>query len=646
MKYSRINSAGDYRFSTANKFSERVDFREAFDDIHSLPLSSFLGFYVKGPESIAPDVAGVLTSYSIDLWKRIEKGNVRPGRKAEKIFKRPFQHVEIHGSKGSGKTTFLHYFFYSYLPEKLRILGHDQVVVPIVFDMRKNLALGALGDLNSTLLKIYKFIDESIDKNSSIFSDGSNERDYFAKNYPNTLTFFSRELSEAGVSIEPIRNFGSPPYRSHLREIADIRRNNLDTFVQRKIAFLRENSPDEEYIFCLDNIDHHIPESPSKAVALIKSLSEHLDLPTLITLRENSHVNLHDNGVGGAQMLGRRFVLEKCEMGNVGAKRLNYFLSDAYVADPPLSEDEVGFLTDLKSQVEAFHGRLHGEYNVKREKAYNFSVIWEWLDFLSNGDLRIMLGMLGNALMSHHIFDDNFEKRVILPNKYTNYSDGIHVKRIKTALINGLSPYYDEERGGACSLVNLFSAKDGSDERNRMLRLKLLQFYQSQGQFEWGEVYPKFKSWFDVEIVELIEASTKIFLLRGLLATPYCSESVLTESTLDDFSLPHSTIVKFTKNGEFHLKVLVNDDVYLDEMKYSSCLPKDVYDDVFEEEPQSEGAIRKRATEKFVKYLIRCEENDEFGIARKLNVCSLMPSALANYMEKKKYELYFSTEKK
>lgn len=637
-----------FNYSRSNPLAQKVNIDEYLHEIHKLSRPEFEELYISRPITLAPRLEEELTAYitgltisdlQSDNFERLENDEIAQKYYdgSTSVLKRTGKTMSIVAPKGSGKTTFLHH----YLEVDVAKLSSTQkkwnFVTPI-FDFKERVTVGAIHDELAVKNEIANFLDRFL--LDYLYPGSLKGKELFYKNvYLVDLMVFSDVLLKYGLSAD-ICEFGSSEYRDQVQCIEKYKCENPFDYISRKYDHYLNAFPEMWIIVGIDNIDHHIPENPDKIIAIFKQLNDIMNIDIIYALRDTSFLHLNSIVKHDAWGAGFVEVLEPINLSPIAAPRIKITLDRA---SGNLSTDERGLLKEIASQT-----LLPGLGSHKGPK-YNFDLVWEWIGSLTNYNYRYSLELLGRAMKSYHLFDEEFEREKYRPaRRFDSIKGGIHVKKMKTALINGLELFYSTENSGS-PVVNLFDCSEANRDGMYIIKIKILQYLTRQSNFKLIDVYNNLsrilgKGYSRAVKSILFEMANKglIILINDARVPLVLGEDRASITKFEDISLMSGYIGAC---GKFHLSELLCDDIYLDEMKYATDLEVESYDRVFLTVPETTTRQRKVSTRKFMQFIERIEKRYS-GWSKNLQVKpDLITHSIIEYEKTKAYEEYFYSKK-
>lgn len=643
MRYSDHRTSS-LNYSRSNLLAQRINVHEYFEDIHKQSPPEFKQFYVKRTPNVAPSIEDELLSYlsSMTISNLADTSHATvpapdPTELRTRISgesrSRRTQTVTIVAPKGSGKTTFLHYFFLEDL-RRLKELYPKVTFVTPIFDFREQVTAGMIRLETSVKAQIREHVDKQLIE--TLWPGATTDKlKYYEHVYKLDLELFPDILLAFGQSNDA-HKFGSPEYLRQVECLNSYKTQNPFDYLSKRVGYYRKQFPDIWIIITVDNVDHHLPENPNGIIAIFQQLKEKIDTDLIFALRDTSFLQLntisrHD-AWGGLRVL----TLEPVDMSLIGSPRVKITLDRGRKL---LSSEEQDFLAEIASQA------LVNEPSYNKPVKFNFEKIWNWTQHLTNYNYRYALDLLSRSLRSFHLFDDNFERERHTPARRFDHSvGGIHIKKMKTALINGLELFYSAEKSGT-PVINLFDAGDLNLKGNHILRLKILQYLAKQDSFLIQEGTDRLTGVCGNVYASAIRKSVFEMIRKGIII-------IINESGISmDFGDDYGGIDKFEDVsemtgrigacGRFHLDILLDDDIYLDEMKYGTDFDQALYHAVFERIPERTSTARKNSTRRFIKEIRNIEERFS-SWSRSLGVTpDRLGHSLSEYESQKAREEFF-----
>lgn len=516
---------------------------------------------------------------------------------------------------GRGKTTYIHYQLRVALPARIK----QWRLVPVIFDVRGCSSPSTFEPLFA------EFLDSQIDNAFPFFSLADDKT-------ANTTTHeahcqaFAEELRKAGqpgtyvsLTTDPAR------HAAQKQVIADLRRKDPIEFNAKRLAYARRRDPKAFAVLVVDNIDQHLlfPHG-EEIIRDSHAFARRLNCPLILTLRDTSF-RKNNPAFASASYSPRYLPLSE----SVAQPMLSHRVKQVQSLVP----NDVS-LTRFINAV-ASHLRLSDPDHRDRIAR----LVDEWLVPIANKNRRELLDLMKSVISSLHLASRTFERNRSSRNDYLNTDFEVAIARLKMAILLGRNPYYADD-SYRMSVLNLFRDHRSDTPCRTFVRLKLLQhlaLHRKEGVL--GSVaLDRCTAALGDSAHDVTTIALKMLVEKGL-AVAY-SDSDEFEASLLRFPIEVSRLLKgrlhITHNGVFHLDVLLKDDIYLDEMKYATPLPSDIYDEVFQDYkgqwPKSRPQ-RQQSTLRFLEYAVSCEGQD---IARRLGRSLSVPQIL-----KVSYEEYF-----
>ncbi len=639
MRYSEGKDAEEIQdFSLTNDLAQRVDkLRTIYGDIHKLPIEEFEKLYVPRTANHLMN-AGILsdiTQVSICTWTDF-LDKTESGDPIDNEFLDPHslegKVIQLVSPVSTGKTTYINYLIKAILP---KILPAEVTFVPIIFDMR------GLNINNQNIDKVlFNFINTSIEDSFDIFCK---EREDFQKFKQTThkveLEIFADIFALHGIEPEVSEDKGI-----HLEQrklIMQKFEEDPTAFLDRKIKYVSKFY-NAFFLLIVDNIDQHAHLSPSHVIFTLNQLAEFKNISSIITLRDTTHRANIASEVAVSYQRAKTFFLSKLELADMGSKRLRA-TKRMVVKDLSPKNVIVKFIDHVLSYDQNYKKKVGARS--PHPSSFDYSYIWNWINRISNGDLRDVLYVLAQTLESNHLTSPEFTRMRANGVMLYGEQNDLNIKRFKTALINGSLPFYYEKYSDTF-VLNLFDHDKISNKYHYLFRLKVLQLLVKLKHFKIIDIYSIFETSFANEnhIENDIKKVLTAFLFKNLIAI----EDVIKDGAFqtlkskDDIDIDHYKEAHcfVTPNGHFHLQFLVKDDIYLDEMKYSTNLSNDNYQKIFSQHSQNHAPGRKESTSIFIDLLMD-EEKKHMALSQNLGVPLIIHEIREAHEERKAIEDYY-----
>jgi predicted HTH domain antitoxin len=520
---------------------------------------------------------------------------------------------------GRGKTTFLHYQLRIELSRKIR----DFEFIPVILDIRE------CSDLDDFKHIFLEKIDDVITNSYSCFNISTDEA-MMTETHKVYCTIFAQELRKRGIESRYVnKEQDRDLHKRQSDAFAELRIKSLLVFNTNRLQYIRSQpeGQDKMLILAVDNSDQHLALFGAEIIVFTHAVARRLELPLILTLRDTSF-RRNNPAFAISGYTPRYLNLSRLDLDEMLNKRLEKASSLAF-------EDE-----ELK--------------NLVAQLAYNFSrgekgivkgiskLITEWIGSLGNHNNREILKLVEIIFSSFHLTSSRFKRQRMEENDYLSHSFATLEAKVKMAILLGAYGYYNDSANDVY-ILNLFDCGNHSLSCNNILRLKILQYLKLRGDTPTtGEQLVN-------KVVEAIgpEAGSsameciKKFVERGLI-------NIIFES--DDFKgslvrLPfvfeehkqRPLYINFC--GLFHLDELLDDPIYLDEMKLATFLPENVFNKIFKKYSKTFQPFRKErqnSTLGFLYYLIQLEEkdNDSVRLSNSFNVPYIMKKQVYNTYDK------------
>lgn len=622
----------DYSFS--NHIAQRIKLDQIFGELHNLPFDKFTELYV---ERKIQDVNNIelladITKINISAWRgftgRIGKRIDLVEELNRNIEAEEYTVLQLMSPIGSGKTTYLHHFLKVDLVE---LLNGIVEIVPIIFDFRTH------NVTNENMSKIlYEFIDNEINKNFNCFGDPKNEKDFHATTHKIDLEILARDLIKEGVGTNH-HKLNTNQYAKQRQIIRSEMKANPLSYLNIKVRYVKDKYPKAKLIVAIDNIDQFASLNTGLAITLLNQMAENFKIDCIITLRDTTFRLFQAFDPSGAWHRPKPIILTPTTVEDIGLKRIDHLCEQ--IKDV-LGEKSIYFKF-LRHLIYQF------QHVPKKRKSYYFNVLWEWMDSLGNHNIREILDLLKFVMRSYHLTEKEFEKTKT--NQFLKYNGkrNINIKRVKTALINGFKSNYLEQHSGT-PVLNLFDEGDNEFEYHYIFRLKILQYLGNQKVYTIKEMRKRLTNILGEQLLNHIKNTLSLFINKGLIAVEFLTEyeykTIYGGGFLIDDSRISNSQAFLAPNGKFHLDVLIFDDIYLDEMKYSTDFCARDYDIIFRNQSQNEPDHRIYSTRRFIEVLTKAEQISE-SFFSKLKLQAVFDEIARKYENDKWKEGYFRDPK-
>jgi hypothetical protein len=520
---------------------------------------------------------------------------------------------------GRGKTTYIHHKLRVDLPNRLSKLGLR--LIPVIFDVR------TCASPSDFVPLFAKRLDEEIDKAFPFFSVATDANaDTVA--HKALCEAFAEQLRKAGYDAEYQPKDKDPEmHRNQREEIARLRREDLIEFSKIRLNYARAKDPHAFVVLVVDNMDQHLMfQHGEEIIRDSHALGFRLQCPLILTLRDASF-----------------------------RKNNPAFLSSSYsprylalstgLAQPMLSR-RLRRAPHLVSREDPLVGRFIGAIACQlgvsgKERVNRISkLVEDWIDPISNRDRRAMLDVMRSVISSLHLTSQTFERNRPSKNDYVNTDFEIAVAKVKMAILLGRYPYYSDE-SYRTPVLNLFCENRAHRICSSLIRLKILQYLfglREEGVIV-SDVIEKCTSILGASAGTMIQMTITRLLEKGLAVA--LSESDDFQTALMRIPIELDKLMDrrlyVTFNGMFHHNVLLKDDIYLDETKYATPLPIEIYEEVFRHygtEWAKNRDLRQESTLAFIKYLISCETDETTTkLSDALNIPRLMRGSYEAYQD-------------
>lgn len=513
------------------------------------------------------------------IWNPAESDTVKP--------------ILILSSVGRGKTTFLHHTAKIQFPEILQI---DSIKFMII-DAR----VGFASDVTLFHRTLNEKIGEQLEMEKGYYFlnvEKVGRKKYFKQ----LAAVFRKELLENNLP-EAL----TPEYYERQIKVILQHKGDIENFNARRIHYLKTKKG-HRVIIVVDNLDQLLKYYQERAFLDSLAVASKLKCPIIITLRDSSFGQQASNNALSAYH-PEYLNLSLPSIPDLVKRRLEGLRA---VWEAERSEPEEKFTLNYEGEQHEIskHGTLDGGIKVLdflTGKEHGDALV-NILIQLSNFNLRELLRLLKMIFSSYHSFAPAEARFAHIA------SDEIEIRlpKIYLALILGNNPYYKDDASDT-RILNLFHDMTNG-HANCFLRLRILQ-YLSEKQFgvKVGQLVTFFNDTFRAD-PEMIGEAVNTLVKKTLITAP----SLMNE-LLEQFDyVKHSKDKLFiTFCGQFHIKELIYNDRYLDEIKFSSMLPEEEFQKVFFRNFHVRVENRTESTIFFLNYLRELEKTEGQGAIMK-----------------------------
>jgi hypothetical protein len=487
------------------------------------------------------------------------------------------------GYVGTGKTTFLDYYFYTHLPR-----SRTDIVAAIV-------------DFKTAPDTDARFVMHMIEKVDGCLADlqpatSGMTRGILLRLYENEVENIRASISDIELQeIEIDRLFAHILRSKHESDVA-----TYASYVGKKIQLLRKDG--KSLWVVLDNIDQHFHCLHHTAFVNAVSQANAWQCPLIIAMR---YVTLRTPAARQTydSFRPRRLKLSFPDVSEMIGKRIEYFklLADDISAHPLTSTGNTLCVSDLSNEMLTCANLLRkGDFLAR------------FLLPLSNYNLRRLLEILLSAFQSYYFFFDRFNGDRYIPTGRTIW------KRFLFAHLLKNNEYYDPycRNDQEQFVINLFENENPAVVYNQTIRIRILQALMHFGrQITLGSYIEFLRTTYNFNHDEILRA-LRVFLARELVAVKNVREATLDDTIMHDGpqlgDLDRQDIeIALTYSGRLHYDLLFTLE-YVEIMKFSTYVDSTLYVNI--QDPKNEASLEKRtkSTRLFVKYLVE-QENLELS---------------------------------
>lgn len=531
------------------------------------------------------------------------------------------QLIYLIGPVGRGKTTFLHYQLRVALPKE-----HPELNLhPLIFDVRQ---CSSPLEFHQLFLRA---IDSEIHNAFPIYNlrgKGSEERlhQVYCKVFRDELVknMVSSEFKERGAD--------AATYEQQARVFQRLREDDFLGFCAERIRYAEGlGAASARVLLAVDNADQHLMQEGGEQVILSShAVAKKLQMPLILTLRHTSF--RRNNAAFSTAAINPRFLfLSPASSNQMMARRLDRMRALVETDQP------------LRNFVGALAAHLTLEPTAGREKVEQ--LVRRWAEPLANGSRREVLVATLMLISSIHIASNRWDELRPRQDDYLAGDFEMLSAKVKLAFISGRNAHHQEDDSTTSYVINLFLPSGPRLAIQHMLRIKLLQHLS---QCDDSGTTPAELIRLCIEALgntgkSVVEEQITNLVQRGLAELVDESDTLSVPKLRSPIDLRQNqdNRLHLTQCGEFHLTTLLRDDIYLDEMKMVTPLPKSVAVRVFRNYFEAESPrhprnriLRHDSTLEFLEYLIDCERKDVCqGLSAELGVEDVMPAVRERYLE-------------
>lgn len=483
------------------------------------------------------------------------------------------------GYVGTGKTTFLDYYFSNHVPKTMDDIRGILVNFKTAPDKHDDLLIHMLDEVDRAL--------SDIEPTLAGFGKGVLDQLYSTELAAMRENLQLPTMQQAQIDLllaRVIRAKGEKDIATY----AD--------YVGRKIRILKDRSIHIWII--LDNIDQHFHclhhESFVNAIAIVYKWG----CPLIMSMR---YVTLHTPA--GRQTYDsfrpRRLKLSFPNLTDLIRRRIDFF---KLLADPTLQHrlkwtGGTLAVADLAEEIKACTTLLSGNDFLKRI-----------LLPLSNYNLRRLLDILLVCFQSYYFFFDRFNKDRYLPTDVTLEKRFLFSHLLKNNDYYDPSSRNDQEQ----FILNLFENENPATAYNQLIRIRLLQVLMGFGRhISLPRYVNHVNAVFAYQQEDILQA-LRVFLEKELIALknivePTFDDSILHHGLQDRHIYRPEIEIALTYSGRLHFDLLFSLE-YVEAMKFSTYVDNRVYHDIQDPESQTSLERRAKSTRRFLEYLANEEK--------------------------------------
>lgn len=517
---------------------------------------------------------------------------------------------------GSGKSTFLYHLLRRELTNA-DVQGIDPIIIQVT----------GLEDPARFMPRLYDAIDAWLERNFPEHFLASCDPDIDTKVHPAKRTAFAQSMRREQIRVDS-------------DEVADLnlqkqwlaakKQSDPLMFFKQLISWANSQRAEPKLvILAIDNLDQHLATFGDQLLVRSHAAAEALGALLILPLRDTSY-RANNGAFVQAAFRAHHLNLVPAETHSMLRRRL-YMLSTKKFADQAIGD----FVTLLTRR---FGVTDEDERDAVRTRVA--SLVTRWVEPLSNRNRRQLLKMLSTILSSPHIVSETFRRSYAPSDDYQIPRENIFKVKVKMAMMLGRYNYYTDDARESVFVLNLFDCGEANAPWKNLVRLKLLQRLEArrkQGEHV-GALIKLCTDALGEGARSVIRDSLGRFVEVGLAAIMTPGDTY--ENTLVSHPVSANMheymdrMVFLTHNGLFHLRELIFDDIYLDEMRLRSAMPDAVAQEVckpFRLGHPSTQDERLNATKLFLQYLQRAESDNT---ARSLETALAVPPIMTDVYRK------------
>ena len=464
----------------------------------------------------------------------------------------------IIGNVGTGKSTYIHYFF----KVGLKKLHLDSKIEGIIVDLGKIERYADSKDLKL-------FIDNRIDKHIV-----ENYQEFYEPDYDLILRVFEDELRPLQKTYAALaRRVGREKAKEvKIKDVIELQKN-IRSYNIARIRHIK-NKYKKKIFIVLDNIDHHHKDLQENTFLLSQSLITDFQCPFILTVREYTFTAAYRHT--GISAFQPRFLhLSSPLIKEVIKKRTDYALKEKHIDNIFVGKDKVIVSLPNEEPFELSLSELKERLSVILNSFLSKKII-DTLERLSNTDMRTLMKIVRVALSSGYLYP---------PQRQLRYNSVRHYDFLK-AIMLGNNPYY-RPKDPSTMIINLFENEEKNYEGNNLIRYRTLQCIDYFGDdTHIDDVYE-----FMVSIgykFDKIKKILKLFLRYSLIEPTYPKSS----------NIDRIEFFKITLTGKYYLDKLINNIDYYQNIKHATYMERKYFDKV----EVDETLLKKLSINKLIKF--------------------------------------------
>ena len=492
----------------------------------------------------------------------------------------------IIGNVGTGKSTYIHYFF----KVGLKKLHLDSKIEGIIINLGK-----IERDADSKDLKL--FIDNKINEHIV-----ENYQEFYEPDYELILRVFEDELRPfKKIYAALARRVGREKAKSvKIKDVIELQKN-IRSYNIGRIRYIK-NKYEKKLFIVLDNIDHHHKDFQESTFLLSQSLMTDFQCPIILTVREYTFTAAYRHTKFSA--FQPRFLhLSSPIITEVIKKRTDYALKEKHIDSIFVGKDKVILNLPNEEPFELSRSELKERLSIILNSFLSEEILYT-LERLSNTDMRTLMKIVRVALSSGYLYP---------PQRQLRYNTVRHYDFLK-AIMLGNNPYY-RPKDPSTMIINLFENEEKQYEGNNLIRYRTLQCIDYLGDDTHIDDVYDFMVLIGYQF-DKIKKILKLFLRHSLIEPTYPKS----------FNIDRIEFFKITLTGKYYLDNLINNIDYYQNIKHATYMDRKYFDKV----EADEILLKKLSKNEYIKFdinstdsFIKFIENKEKNEKRKVEELSI-----------------------